>query len=149
MSNTTPTGPTEQTPDTSNQTPAALADPAPAGTPADETPEPEQSRGKGNAEAARYRTRLREVEAERDELTQKLAAQERELWTARALAAHPHVPEDKRHLLRGDTEAEVAELAEALSAQYARPGVVPLSGTGGHAGAEPTWADAVRQSRGG
>ena len=55
---------------------------------------------------------------------------ERELWMYRALAEHP-VPEEHRHLVKGDTAEDYMAAAESVARLSGVPGVVRTSGTSG------------------
>lgn len=61
----------------------------------------------------------------------KAVEAEQKLWFAEALVAHP-VPEEYRHLVKGDTAEDLKKAAESVAALTAsKPGVVRASGTNG------------------
>lgn len=86
------------------------------------------------AELAKYRdaekTEVERAQGSAKDAADKLTSTERELWLYKALTDHP-VPQEHRHLVRGDTEEEVKAAAESISQLSSRPGVVHESGTEG------------------
>lgn len=74
----------------------------------------------------------------------RAAELERELWLYKALAEHP-VPEEHRHLVKGDTADELLKAAESVSTLVGIPGVVHRSGTDGASRPAVSSLDAGRQ----
>lgn len=60
----------------------------------------------------------------------ELETTRQKLWLAEALVDYP-VPEEHRHLIKGDTAEEVKAAAESISQLVNRPGVVKESGRSG------------------
>ena len=81
-------------------------------------------------EAKALRADLDAARTEAATATTRADELERELWMYRALAEHP-VPEEHRHLVKGDTAEEYLAAAESVARLSGVPGVVHTSGKSG------------------